>query len=84
MNERDPGLGLREGMTVYGADGVRMGRIVALGQDSFIVERGLVSREDFVARFDWIADVRDDGSVFLSVDAEAVPREILGTELHDR
>jgi uncharacterized protein (TIGR02271 family) len=51
---------LVEGMTVYSNDGERMGKITALGDDYFIVEKGIFFPKDFTFRYDDIQDVRDD------------------------
>lgn len=84
VTEYDQGRGLREGMPVYSADGVHLGKIVALGEDSFLIEKGLFFKEDHVAHFGQITRIRDDGSIELSSTADQLPAEIMGTELHSR
>jgi hypothetical protein len=82
VTEFDQGRGLREDLEVYSADGQCLGRIVALGEDAFLIEKGLFYKENHVARFDQIAGRRDDGAVVLRVNADALPPEIFGTDVH--
>lgn len=81
VTEHDKGRGLREGMPVYSADGQHLGKIVALGEDTFLIEKGLFFREDHVAHFGQIARVRDDGAIVLSLNSDQFPAEIMGTEV---
>ncbi len=81
VTEHDQGRGLRENLTVYSADGEELGKIVALGEDTFLIEKGLFFKEDHVARFDQIAGRREDGSVVLSLKAAELPTEIFGTDV---
>lgn len=76
----DQGRGLREDLAVYSADGRKLGKIVALGEQTFLIEKGLVFKENHVARFDQIAGLREDGSVVLRVNADELPPEIFGTD----
>jgi hypothetical protein len=82
VTEFDQGRGLREDLDVYSADGQRLGRIVALGEDTFLIEKGHFYKENHVARFDQIAGRRDDGAVVLRVTADELPPEIFGTDVH--
>lgn len=84
VTETDRGRGLREGLHVYSADGQDLGKIVALGEDTFLIEKGLFFKEDHVAHFEQIAGTRDDGAVVLSLNAADLPAEIMGTELHSK
>lgn len=84
VTEYDQGRGLREGMAVYSSDGEKLGKIVALGEDTFLIEKGLFFKEDHVARFDQIAGTRDDGSLLLKLPAADFPVEIMGTEVHSK
>lgn len=84
VTEFDQGRGLREGIAVYSADGEKLGKIVALGEDTFLIEKGLFFKEDHVARFDQIAGTRDDGSLVLRIPASEIPVEIMGTEVRPK
>lgn len=55
---------IREGMIVRSADGEKLGRVIACGEEAFQIEKGLFFPEDFVARYESIVDIRD-GEVFL-------------------
>jgi hypothetical protein len=81
ITETDRGRGLREGQVVYSADGQELGKIVALGEDTFLIEKGRFFRQDHVAHFEQIAGTREDGAVVLSLNAADLPAEIMGTEL---
>ncbi|MCI0571481.1 MAG: hypothetical protein L0Y66_12065 [Myxococcaceae bacterium] len=49
---------LEVGMTVYSADGHRLGRVLAVAYSQFQVEKGLVFHRDFLVNFGDVADVR--------------------------
>jgi uncharacterized protein (TIGR02271 family) len=55
---------LREGMTVYSADGTKLGKITEAQDASFFIEKGFFFPKEYVARYDEIADIRGD-EVFL-------------------
>ncbi len=46
-----------EGMVVRSSDGRELGRVLACGDRSFVVEKGLYFPTDYVARYDDVADV---------------------------
>jgi len=48
-----------EGMSVYSQDGEKLGKVIAMDEDSFTVEKGFFFPKDFTARYDDIVDVRD-------------------------
>jgi hypothetical protein len=49
---------IHEGMTVRTSDGARIGNVAVLGEDSFEIERGILSLEALFARYDEVRDVR--------------------------
>lgn len=71
---------IREGMTVYSADGYRVGRVAAVGVDEFEIEKGTFFRRDRRAR---LADVKEvkGSEVYLSRRREALARL---DEAHER
>jgi hypothetical protein len=48
---------IHAGMKVRSSDGKRLGRIVICNEGNFIVEKGLFSRVDYLARYDDVAAV---------------------------
>jgi uncharacterized protein (TIGR02271 family) len=56
---------LMEGMTVRSADGEKLGRVFALGDGEFHIEKGLFFPKDYLVRYSDIADIRD-GEIILS------------------
>lgn len=48
---------IHAGMKVRSSDGKRLGRVVLCNEGNFIVEKGLFSRVDYVARYDDVAAV---------------------------
>lgn len=57
---------VQEGMRVFTADGVRLGSVVGCGEDTFVVERGLLRSRDYVARYGDVVVVRN-GEVHLGL-----------------
>jgi hypothetical protein len=54
---------IREGMTVYSADGHELGKVIACDANTFIIEKGFFFTRDYVARYEdvfgvWGDDVR--------------------------
>jgi len=49
-----------EGMMVRGADGKKLGRVLACREGSFIIEKGFFFATDYVARYDDVRGVSDD------------------------
>ncbi|WP_224247058.1 YsnF/AvaK domain-containing protein [Hyalangium gracile] len=49
---------MREGMVVRTADGERLGTVVRAGEDTFVIEKGLLLPRDFTARYEDVAEVR--------------------------
>jgi uncharacterized protein (TIGR02271 family) len=56
---------IRKGMTVHSSDGERLGKVVSVSTDSFIVEKGFFFPVDYTCRFADVADVRGDDEVVL-------------------
>ena len=63
--------GIREGMVVRSADGEKLGKVFAVGDDAFHIEKGLFFPKDYVARFSDITDVRD-GEIILASGRDAL------------
>jgi len=51
---------IREGMVVRGTDGEKLGKVKSISGDEFIIEKGLLFKEDFTARCENITDVQGD------------------------
>jgi hypothetical protein len=51
---------IHEGMKVRGPDGSRLGKVVSCGEETFVVEKGLLFRQDRLARYEQVGDVRND------------------------
>jgi uncharacterized protein (TIGR02271 family) len=51
---------IREGMTVFSADGEKLGKVQACGGSTFTIEKGFFFPKDYVARYDEVASVTDD------------------------
>jgi uncharacterized protein (TIGR02271 family) len=57
--------GIREGMVVRSSDGEKLGKVFAVGEDAFHIEKGLFFPKDYVARVSDVTDVRD-GEIILA------------------
>ena len=68
---------LRKGMTVHSADGHKLGKVIELDANTFVIEKGHFFPKDFVARYEDVADVLAD-DVRLTRGREALA-EIGGT-----
>ncbi len=51
---------VKEGMTVRSIDGEKLGRVFAVGEGEFHIEKGLFFPKDYVCRYADISDVRGD------------------------
>ncbi|HEY3447169.1 MAG TPA: DUF2382 domain-containing protein [Myxococcales bacterium] len=51
---------LREGMTVYGADGGKLGKVVEKRSDCFVIEKGLFFKKDHFADYGLVGQVLGD------------------------
>ena len=58
-------------MTVYSADGKKLGKIVKQADDTLLVEKGLFFKKDYVVSIDDADQVRDD-ELWLRVDAAQI------------
>jgi len=56
---------LMEGMTVRSSDGEKLGKVFALGDDSFHIEKGLFFPKDYLVRYADISDIRDGEIILL-------------------
>jgi uncharacterized protein (TIGR02271 family) len=52
--------GVREGLKVRSSDGKNLGKVVSCGADTFIIEKGFFFPKDFTARYEQVADLRED------------------------
>lgn len=51
---------IREGMVVRSLDGEKLGRVFAVGDRQFEIEKGLFFPKDYLASYADIQDIRDD------------------------
>jgi hypothetical protein len=51
---------IRDGMTVYSADGERLGKVIRRSGDTLLIEKGLFFKKDYLARFDDVERAEDD------------------------
>ena len=51
---------IKEGMTVYNAEGDKLGKVTNSEADSFVIEKGFFFPKDYRARYADVADVRGD------------------------
>jgi uncharacterized protein (TIGR02271 family) len=56
---------IREGMVCRSADGDKLGKVIQLGEDTFMIEKGLLFPRDYLCRFADVIEVRDD-EIFLA------------------
>lgn len=71
---------LREGMTVRSIDGEKLGRVFALGDDAFHIEKGLFFPKDYLVRYADISDIRD-GEIILMHGRESL-RSLSGSDTY--
>jgi hypothetical protein len=64
---------VRVGMSVFSADGEKLGNVVRRDADSFIIEKGLFFPKDYLCRYADVASVAGD-DVRLSVNREELVR----------
>ena len=77
MYQRD---GIQEGMIVRSIDGHRLGKVYAVGEDEFHIEKGLFFPKDYSVRYAEVSDVKD-GEIFLAHGKESL-RPFSTTELY--
>jgi uncharacterized protein (TIGR02271 family) len=63
---------IREGMTVRDADGNKLGKVVEVRGDVFIIEKGLIFKDDYQARLDRILEIRDDEIIYARADQSGI------------
>lgn len=56
---------IREGMKVRSSDGETLGKVLSLGDSTFIIEKGFFFPKDYEARYDQVSDIRD-GEIWVS------------------
>ncbi|WNG34477.1 DUF2382 domain-containing protein [Archangium minus] len=64
---------LKEGMTVRSFDGEKLGKVFALGDDAFHIEKGIFFPKDYLVRYEEISDIRD-GEIILTHGREGLLR----------
>ena len=64
---------IKEGMTVRSIDGEKLGRIFAVQEGEFLIEKGLFFPKDYVCSYSEISDIRD-GEIFLMHGKEGLHR----------
>lgn len=70
---------VREGMTVRSLDGEKLGKVFAVQDGEFLIEKGLFFPKDYVCRYSEISDVRD-GEIILLHGRESLRSFTLGTD----
>lgn len=51
---------IRKGMAVHSRDGAKVGRVLSVSDDGFVVEKGIVRVRDYLVRFAEVAEVRGE------------------------
>lgn len=64
---------LREGMTVRSFDGEKLGKVFAIAEDAFYIEKGIFFPKDYLVRYSEISDIRD-GELILMHGRESLRR----------
>ncbi len=70
---------VREGMTVRSIDGEKLGRVFAIQEGEFLIEKGLFFPKDYICRYSEISDIRD-GEIILLHGQEGLRRFALDEE----
>jgi uncharacterized protein (TIGR02271 family) len=68
---------IREGMVVRTADGERLGTVVSRGEDTFVIEKGLLLPRDFIARYADVAEVQGEEVRLRQTREEMIPGPLL-------
>jgi uncharacterized protein (TIGR02271 family) len=58
---------IREGMTVRSTRGERLGKIIACGRETFVIEKGIFFPKDHELRVEYVSEIRD-GEVMYAFD----------------
>ncbi|ADO69036.1 conserved uncharacterized protein [Stigmatella aurantiaca DW4/3-1] len=64
---------VREGMTVRSLDGEKLGKVFAVNEDEFLIEKGLFFPKDYLCRYSEISGIRD-GEIVLMHGREGLHR----------
>lgn len=64
---------IKEGMTVRSSDGEKLGKVFAIGDDAFQIEKGLFFPKDYIVRYAEVSDIRD-GDIILTHGKESLRR----------
>ncbi|RKH00433.1 DUF2382 domain-containing protein [Corallococcus sp. CA053C] len=62
---------IREGMTVRSSDGEKLGKVFAVSEGEFHIEKGLFFPKDYLVRYAEVSDIRD-GEIYLNHGKEAL------------
>ncbi|EPX61336.1 hypothetical protein D187_001119 [Cystobacter fuscus DSM 2262] len=73
--------GIKEGMTVRSVDGHRLGRVYAVGESEFHIEKGLFFPKDYSVRYSEVGDIVD-GEIILAHGKDSL-RPFSTSEIHD-
>jgi uncharacterized protein (TIGR02271 family) len=63
------GRAIKEGQKVRSLEGTNLGKVVACSADTFIIEKGFFFPKDYMARYDDIAEIRED-EIWLAISDE--------------
>lgn len=66
-------IDVKEGMTVRSIDGEKLGKVFAVQDGEFLIEKGLFFPKDYVCRYAEISDIRD-GEIILMHGKEGLHR----------
>jgi uncharacterized protein (TIGR02271 family) len=58
---------IHEGMVVRSQDGEKLGKVRSLEGDHFIIEKGLIFKDDYSAAYEQILELRDDEIVYAAL-----------------
>ncbi|WP_146210206.1 hypothetical protein [Vitiosangium sp. GDMCC 1.1324] len=73
-------MDVRVGMEVKSRDGHRLGRVIGLVEDAFVVEKGVFYARDYRVPFRSVEAIKGD-DIFLSVDKDQLQKASLGEVL---
>ncbi len=71
---------VREGMHVYGADGEKLGKVISRDAGSFVIEKGLLFKDDFIVRDEDVEQVLEEELWLRRTKDELAPSENLPGE----
>lgn len=73
-------MDVRVGMVVKSKDGHRLGKVIGLAEDAFVVEKGVFYARDYRVPFRSVERIEDD-DIHLSMDKDALRKASLGEVL---